>query len=542
MTAVRKIAKVFLASPGDLVEERRAAKSVVDEFNNQLADTFGYQVDLVGWEDTLPNYGRPQALINRDLEGCDLFVGMIWKRWGSPPDTGGPYTSGFEEEFQISVNRRESHGSPEISLFFKDIDSALLTDPGDQLKKVIEYRDKIIAEKKILFGTFSDSRDFETKLRRCIQGYVTGLYNRDIAETTEKSQSSTPPDALQNADQPDVAVTDTPLSSEGTTFLRGFITQASRATDPQAFSAADVARFRLLSTIVGTPNNDKDCLGVHDANMLYQQRDAITLGQSEIRGLIASGLNYYSHQNVPLWHWIAAVDGFTADILPMYSLIGAPPAERVGALSAMRLISDPLPSDIERDFFISRWLHNNSDSTLRIAALHYLGDCGIPSDLAAIRQEFRKNDSQTTTNAAEAIVRITLRESRLDAVRALYELQPASVPPDLVASLFKDPSQLTDELLLEGVTHRSSDVRRVVVQLLCSRRTLPNDIAEQLMKDADASVRYDAFQSVVRGGRAFTIEQAKTILVRPDQNRGGLGIFSFYGAKDSEGEARFPPV
>jgi hypothetical protein len=82
MATDRTIVRVFLASPGDLVDERRAAKGVVDEFNRLWANALGYQFELVGWEDTAPSFGRPQALINRDLEECELFIGMMWKKWG----------------------------------------------------------------------------------------------------------------------------------------------------------------------------------------------------------------------------------------------------------------------------------------------------------------------------------------------------------------------------------------------------------------------------------------------------------------------------
>jgi hypothetical protein len=84
----RKIIKVFLASPSDLGSERRAAKSVVEEFNKLWADRLGYHIELVGWEDTISGFGRPQELINRDLEQCELFIGMMWKRWGTPPNKG----------------------------------------------------------------------------------------------------------------------------------------------------------------------------------------------------------------------------------------------------------------------------------------------------------------------------------------------------------------------------------------------------------------------------------------------------------------------
>src|SRR6266571_5504608 len=100
MADSRKIVKIFLASPGDLTDERRAAKAVVDEFNALFADDFGYQVELIGWEDTVSVFGRPQATINRELERCELFVGLMWKKWGTPPGIAGRYTSGFEEEFE----------------------------------------------------------------------------------------------------------------------------------------------------------------------------------------------------------------------------------------------------------------------------------------------------------------------------------------------------------------------------------------------------------------------------------------------------------
>ena len=51
MAERRRLVKVFLASPG-IYPERKSAKIVVDEFNALLAEEFGYQVELVGWEDT----------------------------------------------------------------------------------------------------------------------------------------------------------------------------------------------------------------------------------------------------------------------------------------------------------------------------------------------------------------------------------------------------------------------------------------------------------------------------------------------------------
>ena len=130
---------VFLASPGDLHEERKAAKAVVDQVNTSIAYPFGWHIQLLGWEDTLPGAARPQDIINREVDKCELFVGLLWRRWGEPP--GSPdYTSGFHEEFERAKQRRQISNRPEIWLFFKEIDEEQLDDPGEQLKKVLAFR------------------------------------------------------------------------------------------------------------------------------------------------------------------------------------------------------------------------------------------------------------------------------------------------------------------------------------------------------------------------------------------------------------------
>jgi hypothetical protein len=80
----RRLIRVFIASPGDLGPERQRAREVADELNSTLGRQFNVEIDLLGWEDTLPGVGRPQALINSDVDNCDLFIGLLWKHWGTP--------------------------------------------------------------------------------------------------------------------------------------------------------------------------------------------------------------------------------------------------------------------------------------------------------------------------------------------------------------------------------------------------------------------------------------------------------------------------
>jgi hypothetical protein len=490
MADTRKIVKVFLASPGDLPDERRAANAVVDEFNKLWADALGYHVELVGWEDTVSRYGRPQELINQDLDQCELFIGMMWKKWGTPPGIDGGYTSGFEEEFERSIRKRTEEGRPEISLLFKQVDPDLLDDPGGELRKVMTFKEKIIAQKTVLFETFSDVRDLEGKIRSCITNYVQRLRDEEAKKASGASQ-------VQPETQPEPKPiegartrSETPLSKQGAQFLRDFVAKTERDPEQEPIELVEVARFRLLANIIGRSGNDRDPLGVHDANLLFDHRSQLELSQTEVIGLMRVGLEHCRTENAPLWYWLVAVNGFARMLLPLYAHFQSSTESQVGALAAMRIIGEPLPSSpgfpIKRSRFLDAWFGEDSPSEIRVAALDYLGECGIEADLPTLRKEFDRGNYSTTGPAVDAIIRINLRDSRAKAIKALYELQPSSINESLVSILFSDGESLSTSLLKEGITHRNSIVRRNVVRLLRNRGELSPEMAEPLLADADA--------------------------------------------------------
>lgn len=94
--------KIFIATPGDLMPERRALVDVVTEVNVIKAHPAGFHFEILGWENTLPGNGRPQSLINAEIKKCDLFIMVLWEHWGTP---SGRYSSGTEEEFYIEEMR-----------------------------------------------------------------------------------------------------------------------------------------------------------------------------------------------------------------------------------------------------------------------------------------------------------------------------------------------------------------------------------------------------------------------------------------------------
>jgi tetratricopeptide (TPR) repeat protein len=156
------VLRVFIASPGDLGEERRLFRDIVDDVNRLKANGMGIQLEPLGWEDTLPGFGRPQELINKDIEQCDLMIMLLLKRWGTPTRE---YSSGFEEEYELGKRLREEGDKPEIMLYFRKVSDDMLADPGPQLRQVLNFKEKIEHEKKFLYKSYEDENEWEKLFR-----------------------------------------------------------------------------------------------------------------------------------------------------------------------------------------------------------------------------------------------------------------------------------------------------------------------------------------------------------------------------------------
>jgi tetratricopeptide (TPR) repeat protein len=162
-----KRTRIFIGSPGDIVGERTSFPSLLDKINQIKAKGMGVLLEPLGWEDTLPGRGRPQKLINKDLLECHLIVMLLWKRWGSPT---GEYSSGFEEEYELAHSE-----SKEMMLYFRDIPTVMLADPGEQLRKVLDFRNKIESEKNYLFRRYEDESDWEKHFTRDLCNWLDKL-------------------------------------------------------------------------------------------------------------------------------------------------------------------------------------------------------------------------------------------------------------------------------------------------------------------------------------------------------------------------------
>ncbi len=186
-----RVIKIFIASPGDVQAERTIFRDIVNEVNEIKANSLEIALKPLGWEDTLPGKGRPQALINKDIEDCDLIIMLLWKRWGTPT---GKYTSGFEEEYELAKRLNEERGGrPEIWLHFRAVSEEMMADPGEQLRKVLEFRKHIEAEKGFLCQVYEDEGQWEKLFRVHLCRWLDNLVIiREILFKPEQIRFSSP--------------------------------------------------------------------------------------------------------------------------------------------------------------------------------------------------------------------------------------------------------------------------------------------------------------------------------------------------------------
>lgn len=143
--------RIFLSSPGDVGEERKAARRLIKE--RLPVDPFlrnRASFDVISWDD--PDSGTPmlgtlspQECVNRfgaKPSECDIVIVVLWARMGTPlPATctkpnGERYRSGTEWEFEDAVN---ADPAPELLVYRRD-----------ELP-VIKLRDPLRAEKNRQF-------------------------------------------------------------------------------------------------------------------------------------------------------------------------------------------------------------------------------------------------------------------------------------------------------------------------------------------------------------------------------------------------------
>jgi hypothetical protein len=190
--------KVFLASPGDVTEERAQLPKIIQDINliiSAIAPEKKVLLDLIKWEtNTYPSMGNgAQAVINEQIPEYNIFIGIMWKRFGTPTTIAG---SGTEEEFSRAYAKWQADNNFPVLFYFCQDSSSFpkSLDELDQLRKVIEFKEKL--SKLGLIWEYKDHSDFADMIRNHLVMSLSRLLstsqsnNNSIKEITQLTTDS----------------------------------------------------------------------------------------------------------------------------------------------------------------------------------------------------------------------------------------------------------------------------------------------------------------------------------------------------------------
>src|SRR5258708_33458380 len=75
--------RIFLASPGDLVDEREVVRACVDELRARRSGQSKAAYEVVGWERVRGTARRPQEAINELISESNFLIAMFKESRGS---------------------------------------------------------------------------------------------------------------------------------------------------------------------------------------------------------------------------------------------------------------------------------------------------------------------------------------------------------------------------------------------------------------------------------------------------------------------------
>jgi hypothetical protein len=184
---MRKL-RVFIASPGEVAEERDLVSLIVEELRRNVARLVSVELETIRWEThAWPDIGEDaQDVINREIGDYDVFVGIMWRRFGTRTKRA---LSGTAEEFDRAYEYFTEYGRPKIMFYFraKPLFTADLSEL-QQFKKVLEFRRKL-QKFGVLFWEYVEPIEFERRFREHLTNQIINLTGvREVVEAT-----STPP-------------------------------------------------------------------------------------------------------------------------------------------------------------------------------------------------------------------------------------------------------------------------------------------------------------------------------------------------------------
>ncbi len=207
--------RIFLASPGDVRDERELARAVIEQIRAERAFRGRVDLECVAWDQSGAEVAMeagltPQEAIKRGLpkpSQCDLVIVILWSRIGTPlpaeytKSDGTAYLSGTEWEYHDAITARKGSGRPAVWVYRRDLVPALnLEDPEfdekrGQWQKVKDFFQTFVGEDGSLTGgvnAYQAPDEFRRQFEQHLRDRLTAVLEELPGE---EPKESLPPEA-----------------------------------------------------------------------------------------------------------------------------------------------------------------------------------------------------------------------------------------------------------------------------------------------------------------------------------------------------------
>lgn len=437
---------------------------------------------------------------------------------GSPAGEDGK--TGFEEEFERALARNQSLGTPEMWLFLKEVDATRRSDPGEQLKRVLEFRKKQEEGKQLLFKEFKDVQAWRELLRDLLlRRVLRELANQPITAKEEQTRGSAP--AQEHRRDSDAVSNSSSKPGPGFAFLADVVEEAAqkvRANELPTFNRtgtlppASTARLLVFAATNYDWNWQHIEFGTHETNSLYLHREAGPLTALERLFLLRTIL-LDTFGVKPGWYWIHKWK-IKSDIwLDYLSISDSDESMRVVAIRLAARLGFPLNKGAKDKRPINHTLKDEKP-VVRVAGLEFLASHGVARDEAAMRELLADQDKDVRIAAERSLRLFRLRTSpETELKRSIQDRD--NFDDGLLEALKNVADQIKNDVWLEAVSSTDGALRTFAARELQSRDAIPDELARRFILDDALGVRECGYRVLAAQGQSLDFEEIKKVLKAP---------------------------
>lgn len=191
-----RILKVFFSAPTDLSEEKRIFCEIIRKINNIKAKKLNSKFVIVSIDQEQCKFSSQTGEeVSSVISECDLFIFGLWKSWNL---CEGKTLSPVEKHYQHAKLWLEERGKPFIASYFRCLPENMMADPGNQLRKILDFRTNIESSKKLLYFNYDTPVEFSNFLYEFLCNYLEGKgYSDSLNEESTRKRVVIPDDIVQ---------------------------------------------------------------------------------------------------------------------------------------------------------------------------------------------------------------------------------------------------------------------------------------------------------------------------------------------------------